>query len=89
MLRALIDVEHLVYIDLSYVCDNVSPPWSGVKSLVDLMLLASGKSGDASGGNLMRHTLFSSGSDWIHFRMKIRTDRKCLTSADFSKRWFA
>lgn len=38
-LAAPIDPEHLVSINLAYVCDNVLPPWSGVNRLVFLTLL--------------------------------------------------
>lgn len=39
-LMACIGFEHLVFIDLVYICDSVSRPWSRVKQLVFLMLLA-------------------------------------------------
>lgn len=50
---ACIYPEHLVPINLAYVCDNMSPPWSGVKRIVFLTLLAvNGGVNDVDGGIL-------------------------------------
>lgn len=39
-LTARIDPEHIVPICLKYACENVSPPYSGVRQMVFLALLA-------------------------------------------------
>lgn len=31
--------ENVLYLDVSYVCDNVAPPWEGRKRLMFLILL--------------------------------------------------
>lgn len=38
-----IEPEHNVSIDLAYLCENVSPPWSGVKRLVFLTLITAAR----------------------------------------------
>lgn len=81
---ARIDPEHLVPIDLAYACDNVSPPLSGLKRMVFLTLLAVARMEE-----VIQHERYSH-QDLVGFfrhqlRMKIRTDRKGLLSADFNE----
>lgn len=45
------DPEHLVSIDLAFVCNNVSSPWSKIKRLVFLYAVSkNGSVGDVDGG---------------------------------------
>lgn len=40
MLVARMEPENVVYLDVSYLCDNVAPPWEGLKRMMSLTLLA-------------------------------------------------
>lgn len=67
-LTVRIDPEHLMSIDLAYVCDSVSASWSRVKPMIISNAASRGIDGsvdDAVGVSLTSRTLFSSVSDWI------------------------
>lgn len=88
---ALIDPEHLVSIDLASPCDNVSLPCFGVKRMVFLTLLVAVRmmiwSMRVKG--ILRYECYYQnlvGFFGQQLRMKIRTARRRLLSADFSER---
>ncbi|CAE1313253.1 unnamed protein product [Acanthosepion pharaonis] len=92
-LTARLAPEQLVSIDRAYACDNVSPPYSGMKRMVFLTLMATARmviwttrKEEILRGNRLPH------SDLNRFfehqlKMKIRSDRKRLHSTVSSERW--
>lgn len=83
----------LVSIDLAYACDNVSPPWSRVKRVVFLMLLAVASIvlWTMQMEGILRYERYSH-QDLVRFfvyqlRMKTRTDRKPLLSELIESLW--
>ena len=80
-------------LDVAYVCDNVPPPWTGVKQLVFYTLLAVARMvvWTSRMMDIQEVTSVSHHDLICHFRhqlkVKIRCDRKRLYRLDFNERW--
>ena len=90
---AHIEPKQLVLLDVSYVVDNVLPPFQGEKRVVFLAILAVARMviWTVQNKGLYDDANFSHRDLVLYFRhplrVKIRCDRKCLDRITFSKRW--
>lgn len=87
-----VSIRNILSIDMAYVCDNVSPPWSWVKRLVFLMLLTVARMvmWVTQTGSIIWNERYSHNQDLTAFfmlKVKIRTDKMWIVSADFSEGW--
>lgn len=82
-----IDSEHLVPIDLSYVCNNVPPLWFGVKRMLLLRLLSVARMvmWTTRIEGILWHEPYSNQDQDGSFGHKLRMIN--WISADFSVRW--
>lgn len=79
-LTVCINPEHLVFIDLIDMCNNMTLPWSGDETNVVSYTANHGKNGgisDADGRSFTIETLFLPGSDWILWTSTLDEDQNC------------